>query len=40
MGFATEDEIGSLEVPSLESVTYVGYDDPFAFIGNVVGLHK
>jgi len=37
MGFATEDEIASLEVPSLGSMTYAGYDDPFAFIGECCG---
>ena len=37
MGFAAEDEIASLEVPSLESVTYADYDDPFAFIGECCG---
>jgi len=35
--FSTEDEIASLEVPSLESVTYADDDDPFAFIGECCG---
>ena len=35
--FATEDKNTSLEVPSPESVTYVDYDNPFAFIGECCG---
>jgi len=37
MGFAAEEEIASLEVLSLGSVTYADYDDPFAFIGECCG---
>jgi len=37
VGFAAEDENASLEVPSPESVTYVDYDNPFAFIGECCG---
>ena len=37
MGFATEDESYSLEVPYPESVTYVDYENPFAFIGECCG---
>ena len=35
--FATEDKNTSLEVPSPESVTYVDYNNPFAFIGECCG---
>lgn len=37
VGFVAEDENGSLEVPSAESVTYTDYDNPFAFIGECCG---
>lgn len=37
VGFAADDENASLEVPSPESVTYVDYDNPFAFIGECCG---
>ena len=30
----------SLQVPSSESVTYVGYDDSFTFTGNIAGLNQ
>ena len=35
--FATQDENALLDVPSPESVTYVDYDNPFAFIGESCG---
>jgi len=35
--FAAEDENSSLEIPSPESVTYVEYDNPFAFVGECCG---
>jgi len=37
MGFSPEDEIASLEAPSLESVTYADYDDPFALVRECCG---
>jgi len=37
VGFAAEDENAPLGIPSPESVTYVDYDDPFAFIGECCG---
>jgi len=37
VGFAAEDEHASPDIPSPESVTYVDYDDPFAFIGECCG---
>ena len=37
MGFAAEDENASLVIPPPESVTYVDYDNPFAFIGESCG---
>ncbi|KAF9650534.1 P-loop containing nucleoside triphosphate hydrolase protein [Thelephora ganbajun] len=37
VGFAVKDANASLEVPSPESVTYVDYDNPFAFIGECCG---
>ena len=37
MGFAAEDENAPPEIPSPESVTYVDYDNPFAFISECCG---
>ena len=37
VGFGADDKNASLEVPFPESVTYVDYDNPFAFIGECCG---